>query len=127
VSDGLGGVIGLLGAFAGLAVYGRGLLMVGLITLVEMFIGYLTLYAAWDVAHGLDNGAGWVLPCLTVLTVWFDRRRRMLIAHWKFSRNLRRASRRALGHCATVDGPRYPDCPLTIIETAALRGDHRQR
>jgi hypothetical protein len=23
------------------------------------------------------------------------------------------------GHCVTVDGPRYPDCPLTIIETAA--------
>jgi hypothetical protein len=97
VSDGLGGVIGLVAAFAVLAVYGRGLLLAGLITLVEMFIGYLTLYAGWDVARGFPDGAVWILLWGTVLTVWFDRRRRMLIARWKFSRNLRRASRRAYG------------------------------
>jgi sugar phosphate permease len=91
VSDGVGGVFGLLVAFAVLAVYGRGLLLVGLITLFELFLAYLTLYAAWDVARGFPEGAVWVLPCVTVLTVWFDRRRRILIAHWKFSRNRRRA------------------------------------
>jgi hypothetical protein len=71
------------------------IMIVGLITLVEVFIAYLVLCAAWDVAHGLDNGAVWVLLWGTVLTVWFDRRRRMLIAHWKFSRNRPRAPGRA--------------------------------
>jgi hypothetical protein len=98
-------VIEFLAAVAVLAVYGRGLLLAGLITLVEVFLAYLVLRVAWDVAHGFprgtvwvllwDQAAVWILLYGTVLLIWFDRRRRMLIVHWKSRRDRPRAPGRA--------------------------------
>lgn len=58
------------------------LVLIRLIMLIEAFFAYLTLAAAWDVVRGLHLGCA--VPALlwgAVLTVWFDRRRRVLTAN----------------------------------------------
>jgi hypothetical protein len=58
------------------------LVLIRLIMLIEAFFAYLTLAAAWDVVRGVFLGGA--VPALlwgAVLTVWFERRRRVLTAN----------------------------------------------